>query len=183
MISMLQSWEGKVEVNGTVYDSIHDITPAMFSGGNISIKLLPVQSQTHRDDGNKVTKAEGNTEYRITVKQYMTKPSEPGFDFMEKWNKNIPMPLRTMTGWIEKETRGMVYMHLHGVGEPVIRCMRCGKTLSAPISRHYGIGPECMNKLGIVADIEDVENIKKQLVNVLWEGWIIKSAITEQEEV
>ena len=96
---------------------------------------------------------------------------------------SAPMPLRTMTGWVEKETRGMVYMHLHGVGEPVIRCLRCGKTLSNPISRHYGIGPECMSKLGIVADIEDVDTIKKQLVDVTWEGWIIKSAITEEEDV
>ncbi len=113
----------------------------------------------------------------------MTRKASPDFDFMAKWNNDNPMPLRTMQGTIEKETRGMVYMHLHGVGLKEIRCLRCGKELTHPVSRLYGIGPECIKKVGIVADIEDVDSIKEQLENVEWTGWIIKSAITEQEEV
>lgn len=187
MLSMLQGWQGKVQVNGIEYASIRDITPDMVSGNELNIKLLPIVKETVREAGNKVftpdTGTDNRIEYKITVKQYMTKKSEPGFDFMAKWNNDNPMPLRTMQGYIEKETRGMVYMHLHGVGQQEICCMRCGRRLTHPVSRHYGIGPECMQKVGIVADIEDVDSIKEQLVNVTWQGWIIKSAITEQEEV
>lgn len=188
MITMLANWKGAVEVNGNKYNSIAEVPRTVFVAGKpFDIKLL--SNNVHRVENTNtktvaaVSSVETPKEKRITVKQYMTRPSEGTFDFMTKWNKDIPMPLRTMTGWVEKETRGMVYMHLHGVGEPVIRCMRCGKTLSNPVSRHYGIGPECMSKLGIVADIEDVDTIKKQLVDVTWEGWIIKSAITEEEDV
>lgn len=183
MLTMLQNWQGPVEVNGIQYNSIREISASMFSDGQISIKLLRKQKPDVVDGGNRVTKSDKPTEYRITVKLYMTKKSEPGFDFMAKWNNDVPMPLRTMTGTIDKETRGMVHMKLHGVGEEVKTCLRCGRTLTNPVSRHYGIGPECMSKLGIVANIDDVESIKEQLVDVEWEGWVIKSAITEQEEV
>lgn len=184
MITMLQNWKGPVEVNGKQYDKISDVPKSVFIVNKpFDIKLLSNVRKSSNGTDNKMITAKEHTEQKITVKKYMTQPSDGTFDFMEKWNKNNPMPLRTMTGWVEKETRGMVYMHLHGVGEPVIRCLRCGKTLSNPVSRHYGIGPECMSKLGIVADINDVDTIKKKLVDVTWEGWIIKSAITEQEEV
>lgn len=192
MITMLQNWPGAVEVNGKQYSSIRDVDKkALFNGMQVSIKLLPKQAA--RVENSTVRATQGvdkavvttEKEYKITVKKYMTQKTEPGssFDFMEKWNNNNPMPLRTMQGWIEKETRGMVYMHLHGVGQQEITCMRCGRRLTHPVSRHYGIGPECMQKVGIVADIEDVEAIKEQLVKVEWTGWVIKSAITEQEEV
>ena len=103
---------------------------------------------------------------------------------MAKFNNDNPMPLRTMQGTIEKETRGMVYMKLHGVGREEIHCMRCGRSLTNPISRHYGIGPECMQKVGFVGiGIEEVDLIKEKLQEVTWEGWIIKSAITDQREV
>ena len=182
MLSMLQAWKGRVEVNGKVFDNIHVITPDIVQENAFCIKLLP-KTETLVNNGGRAVITENETVYKITVKQYMTKEASPEFDFMAKWNNNVPMPLRTMTGTVVKQTRGMVYMKLHGVGEPVVTCMRCGKTLTNPISRHYGIGPECMCKLGIVADIDDVDNIKKQLVDVTWEGWIIKSAITKQEEI
>lgn len=181
MLTMLRNWKGRVEVNGTVYDSISEISPTVFNNGQINIKLLPLQEKVRTDSGSE--EICDNREVRITVKQYMTRKASPEFDFMAKWNNDNPMPLRTMQGYIEKQTRGMVYMHLHGTGLQEVNCMRCGKRLTHPVSRHYGIGPECMQKVGIVADIEDVESIKEQLVKVEWQGWIIKSAITEQEEV
>ena len=185
MLSMLKGWQGPVEVNGKQFDNIAAVSPSMFENGQVCIKLLQAPKKARVEAGNKEIQADMQKaqEYRITVKLYMTKKSEPGFDFMEKWNNNVPMPLRTMTGTIDKETRGMVHMKLHGVGEAVKTCLRCGRTLTNPVSRHYGIGPECMSKLGIVADIDDVESIKEQLVDVEWEGWVIRSAITEQEEV
>lgn len=184
MLSMLQSWQGRVELNGVMYDNIRQIQPSMIDGGVISMKLYPVSEKSDREAGTSTVQAVSDSaECRITVKQYMTRKASPDFDFMAKWNNDNPMPLRTMQGTIEKETKGMVYMHLHGVGLKEIRCMRCGKELTHPVSRHYGIGPECIKKVGIVADMDDVEGIKEQLENVTWEGWIIKSAITEKEEV
>ena len=118
-------------------------------------------------------------EHIITVRRYMTEKSSEGFDFMKKWNNNIPMPMRTMVGTVEKETKGMVYMKLHGQGLPAVHCVRCGRELTNPVSRHYGLGIECIHKVGIIADINEVERIKDALVNITWEGWCIKSAIIE----
>lgn len=178
---LLKDWKGEIDINDKHYTSVQDATSGFKTlSDDCHIFLhscVKSASQTIVDANN------DTVEYRITVKKYMTEPASPSFDFMEKWNKNIPMPLRTMTGTIEKETRGMVYMKLHGQAEPVVRCMRCGRLLTNPISQHYGIGPECMSKLGLVCDITDVDTIKKKLVDVTWEGWIIKSAITEREEL
>jgi hypothetical protein len=77
----------------------------------------------------------------------------------------------------------MVYMNLHGEGRETITCMCCGKELTNPVSRHYGIGPICMSKVGIHCDISNVDEIKEKLVDIKWSGWIVKSAIIEREEV
>ena len=180
MISMLRQWKGPVEINGQKYENIDSfISGNTDLEGSINIKLYPEQQKVQVEDGSK----EEDKTYRVTVKQYMTKPSEPGFDFMAKWNEDKPMPMRTMTGTVIKETRGMVQMHLKGFGEATCNCLRCGKALNNPISRHYGIGPDCMAKLGLVRDINDVDGIKEDLQEIEWTGWIIKSAITEWEEV
>lgn len=187
MLAMLQAWQGKVEVNGVLYDNIGAVSPCTPLQGDIHIKLYPATVKRQETAGNGENKPilTDSSEIKITVKAYMTRTATPDFDFMAKWNNNNPMPLRTMQGSVdnEKSTKGMYYMHLHGVGQKEIRCMRCGKELTHPVSRHYGIGPECMKKLGIVADIDDVENIKEQLVNVEWQGYVIKSAVTEWEVV
>lgn len=178
---LLKDWKGEIEINDKTYTiaELSKIASKTFSD-QIHIKL----HSAHKNVSQSITERENSIiEYRITVKKYMTMQATPEFDFMSKWNNDIPMPLRTMTGTVEKETRGMIYMKLHGQAEPVIKCMRCGKTLTNPISQHYGIGPECMSKLGLICDITDVDTIKKKLVDVTWEGWIVKSAITEREEV
>lgn len=185
MLSMLKNWKGKVEIDGTAYDSID----AFISSGNtlsdsVNIKLLSdVKASVANESKQSIESISEDTVYRITVKQYMTKPSEPGFDFMLKWNNNNPMPLRTMEGTLLQETKGMVKMRLRGFGQATCNCMRCGRDLKNPVSRYYGIGPECMQKLGLVRDIEDIEGIKEDLVQIEWEGWIIKSAITNEEVI
>ena len=127
--------------------------------------------------------------YTIFVKKYMTEHSTPTFDFMEKWNNDIPMPLMEMTGKVIKETRGMMYMSLHGQIKASFRCMCCGRKLTNPISKLYGMGPECgghfyidpfSTKEEYEAAIEDVQN---KIMNISWEGWVIKSAIKEWEEI
>lgn len=180
MITMMKNWKGKVEIDGTVYDSIADAQSIFKSfSDDIHIKLLSNNKSTNT---SVVTALDDAVEYEIEVKKYMTQPATPEFDFMAKWNNNEPMPMRIMQGTVEKETRGMVYMKLHGLAKPTITCYCCGKELTNPVSRHYGIGPICLGKLGITRDIDDIENIREELVNITWTGWIIKSAIINKKE-
>ena len=190
MIKMLEGWKGAVEVNGTKYDSINSvITSEKPFEGLIHIVLYP-EVYTSQDDVENQVKSQ-DTEYRITVKKYMTEKSTSSFDFMLKWNNDVPMPLRTMTGTIVQETRGMVKMKLHGDiwAEKICTCMMCGRKLTNPVSQYFGIGPECGGH-NYVNPFEDekqlkaaVADYKKKLQAITWEGWVIRSAITEQEEV
>ena len=184
MISLLKSWKGAVEINGKTYENIQDATSDFKTfSGDIHIILHSAQKNATESvrERVEVESVEGETEYRITVKQYMTQEATPSFDFMAKWNNNKPMPIRTMVGTVEKETRGMVYMKLHGLAQETVTCMCCGRDLTNPVSRHYGIGPICMSKIGISRDIDDIENIKDDLVNITWEGWVIKSSFLKKE--
>lgn len=181
MVTMLAGWKGCVEVDGVVYDSVAAFTaakPALTQDTKVILRPYRKPQET-----KKQTVVNGAPEVRITVKPYMTQPSSPEFDFMARWNNDKPMPMRVMEGVKVKETPGMVYMKLHGMGKPTICCYCCGRELTNPISRHYGIGPICLAKMGIVNEITDVDAIREQLVQIMWEGWIIKSAIIKEEEV
>ena len=193
MMTMLKNWNGKVQVNGTDYADINSAILANFRVGDpIHIVLYPQGYKAENKQTASVkTENTKQKEYRITVRQYMTKKASPEFDFMAKWNNDVPMPYRTMTGVKVKETRGMVYMKLHGDiwQERITTCMCCGKLLTNPVSQYFGIGPECGGH-GYVNPFDDdeqlkeaVADMKKKLINVTWEGWIIKSAITEEVEV
>lgn len=129
-----------------------------------------------------------NRTYIIKVRQYMTKPATPEFDFQKKWNNDIPMPFRIMKGRALKETRGMVYMDCHAVPLETSVCMRCGRTLTHPVSRLYGIGPECgghahINPFETKEELyAELESVRAKLLDIKWRGWIIKSAIEEVSE-
>ena len=190
MISLLKNWQGSVEIEGVEYKSIQDAMSVFKTAKDeIHIKLLSNNKNANKEltDAQKTVSKSNDlsvdTEYQITVKQYMTRKATADFDFMLKFNHDNPMPMRIMQGTVEKETKGMVYMKLHGLAKPTITCYCCGKELTNPVSRHYGIGPICLSKLGIVREIDDIDNIREELVNIEWEGWIIKSAITNREEV
>lgn len=136
-----------------------------------------------------VQKMEVGKSYKITVKKYMTEPATANFDFQDKWNNGKPMPLCIMQGEVIKETRGMYYMSLQGKAEPTSKCLVCGKTLTNSVSKLYGIGPECSEKVGIIR-VESEEEAKEkwnelvqQIGDIKWEGWVIKSAIKEWEVV
>lgn len=189
MLNMLESWKGQIEVNGKQYDSVERarIENKTFSG-QVHIKLYcrAKTANTAAQSASESIKSEiqNPTTYRITVKQYMTQKACAGFDFMLKWNNDVPMPLRMMTGTIEKETAGMYRMRLKGQAEATCTCMRCGRELKNPVSRYYGIGPECMAKLGMIRlDIADIDGISQKLTEIEWTGWVIKSAILSKEEV
>lgn len=177
---LLKDWKGEILINDIAVNASNFDFNTLSDDTHIILHAAVKNADTSVVDGlNNVT------QYRVTVKKYMTQKSTPGFDFMAKWNNDNPMPLVTMVGTVEKETKGMVYMKLHGQAEPVVRCMRCGRTLTNPVSQLYGIGPECITKVPFIMDLDvnDVEGIKKKLVDVVWEGWVIKSAITEREEL
>lgn len=188
MLTLIKNWTGKVEIDGVEYDNISQAIQnynPVNSDIHIVLKSLGKRSDIEKEKSAATTieAADSNSEYEITVKQYMTRKATPEFDFMAKFNNNNPMPMRIMQGTVEKETKGMVYMKLHGLCKPTITCYCCGKELTNPVSRHYGVGPICLSKLGIVRDIEDVENIKEELVNITWEGWVIRSSIISKKEV
>lgn len=183
MIEMMKSWQGPVEVNGVFYNSIKDVRKADFKAGEkLHVRLLI------RDEYPDYTPP---VEWRIHVKAYMTKQATEDFDFMEKFNHDQPMPFRVMIGTIEKETRGMYYMKLHGdiYANTITRCMKCGRVLTNPVSQYFGIGPECgghhyVHPFNTDEELKEaVASYRKQLQKITWEGWVIKSAITEMEEV
>lgn len=192
MFRAISNWKGTVEINGVVYDSIQDAQRSV-TENSVSIDYIFLHAVQKNAEKRKITQIESNpTQYIITVKQYMTKKSSPSFDFMAKWNNDNPMPLRTMVGTIERETNGMVYMKLHGdiIAEKVQHCMKCGKPITNPVSQFFGMGPECgghsyVNPFESEEELKSVvENYRKNyLQKITWEGWIIKSAITEQEEL
>lgn len=194
MNTMLQNWKGSLEVNGKHYDSFQAFKAANTPlSGVISIKLYPegytAVKPENNDSKTDVKPMEQASEFIITVKKYMTEKSNPRFDFMAKWNNDNPMPLRTMVGVKVKETPGMVYMKLHGdiLAEKTCTCMKCGRVLTNEVSQYFGIGPECgnhgyVNPFNTEEELhEAVSNYKKKLQAIEWEGWIIKSAITEEE--
>lgn len=187
MIADILKWKGVIEIDGSRYESIDDIPRDMQLTDNMIISLLPKENTSASQD----TQASSGV-FRITVRKYMTKQSTPSFDFMKKWNNDIPMPLMTMVGTIEKETPGMYKMNLQADTNfrTVDRCMNCGKVITNPVSKFFGMGPEC-GKHNYVnpfnSDEELEEAIKDYKENVLskitWNGWVIKSAITEMEEL
>lgn len=183
MISLMKNWKGEVEVNGVHYNNISEVKISDLNDfDNVTIHLLSAVKKSLKSS-NSVLTDDDKKQYRITVKQYMTKPASPDFDFMKRWNNDIPMPMRIMEGTVEKETRGMVYMKLHGFARQTITCACCGKELTNPVSRYYGIGPICLAKLGIARQIDDIDNIKEDLAKIEWSGWVIKSSLLEFEEI
>jgi len=186
MFKAIQSWKGKVSVDGVEYASVGAVPADIPLKSDTVITLIPPTMVQHATQ--KVVKRGEPVLHIITVREYMTKPSSPTFDFMEKWNKNNPMPLRTMVGTVLEETRGMVKMKLHAelTAERTYRCLCCGRELKNPVSQFFGMGPECGgHDYSHPFDTDEelraaVEHYKQTyLAHITWEGWIIKSAIIE----
>lgn len=190
MLSMLKDYKGSIEINGEKYDSVKDAIKRFKSNSDtITIKLSSNERKAHTE---RVRALQSNSTVKITVKQYMTRKATDEFTFMREWNKDIPMPLRTMIGTVEKETRGMVYMKLHGdiTEEKTLHCLKCGRPITNPVSQYFGMGPECggHNYINPFYSKEELENAVKEyrenvLKNITWEGWIIRSAILAEEVV
>ena len=175
-----------------IFEQIHRYKEQEFAEGKpFEFTLEGKRNELNTEDYicSPVKKMEGGKSYKITVKKYMTEPSTFNFDFQDKWNNGNPMPLCIMQGEVIKETRGMYYMNLQGKAEPTSKCLVCGKTLTNPISKLYGIGPECSEKVGLIR-IESEEEAKEKLKHIMeqidditWTGWVIRSSIKEWEEI
>jgi len=189
MLELLKNYPGNLKVNGKEFENVLQAIQAFGEyQGRLVIELntntaTPIQPPRQEVEEGK------EMEYIIKVKQYMTKPATPSFDFMDKWNNGVPMPMRIMVGKKLKETKGMVKMELRGeiIQEVNPVCMKCGRTLTNPVSQYFGIGPECgghnyINPFETDAELRQaVAETRKQLQNITWTGWIIKSAIEEQK--
>lgn len=190
MFELLKSYKGSLEVNGEEFESVkHALSAFKDHKGELIIVLnktaengrTAVSEGSQDDPENKI--------YKIKVRQYMTRPATPEFDFHDKWNKGQPMPMRIMVGRKLKETKGMIQMELWAdITEEIAHtCMKCGRPLTNPVSKYFGIGPECGDH-GYNNPFETPEELKEavaavrtQLREIRWTGWIIKSAIEEEE--
>lgn len=119
MLNLLEGYKGSLEINGIMYNDLKAAVQAFKEfDGELTIVLNKGAKITEQrpiiSSENPVQEIQGSPIYKIKVKQYMTKPSTPEFDFHDKWNNGVPMPMRIMVGRKLKETRGMVQMELWG---------------------------------------------------------------------
>jgi hypothetical protein len=116
------------------------------------------------------------TEYEIKVRQFVT-----------KFNDN-PMPARIMYGFVEGETEKAYKIDVRMKPNPTSVCMKCGRTLTHPVSLLYGIGPECSKAYYEHPYTEEYvknnfEELRQRMAEVKWSGWIPKSGLEYMEEV
>jgi hypothetical protein len=190
MLNLL-NWDKPLMVNGEIYQSSAEALEKLKDfKGEIEVKFNFTEKKAETPAETPAEKEEQVKVFRFEVKQYMTKKASPGFDFMRKWNDDKPMPLRVMYGEVLEETRGMLRVRVHGRAEKdASACSHCLRPLTNEISKIYGIGPICGGHGYFASDytkkqIENRDEIFKQadaeLRKVIWEGWIIKSAIQSQ---
>ena len=192
MLNLLDNYKGKVTVNGIEYESLGDAMEALKDvKGIITVDLNTSPTGQLLKPTNGIQPADSTPIYQIKVRQYMTKAATMDFDFHDKWNNGIPMPMRVMVGRKLEETRGLVRMELWGeITERITpACMKCGKRLTNPVSQYFGIGSECggHNYTNPFADDTElaaaVQATQEQLRNITWTGWIFKSAIEEEKVI
>lgn len=176
-----------------IFNQIHRFSNEINFEEGKSFEFTLNRKENNTDDTDwlcpPVQKMEVGKSYKITVKKYMTEPATSTFDFQDKWNNGKPMPLCIMQGKVIKETRGMYYMSLHGKAEHTTKCLVCGRGLTNSVSKLYGVGPECSDKIGLIRieseeeAREKLNQINEQIDNISWSGYVIKSAIKEWEVI
>ena len=190
MESLIKSIERQPEMNGL---SMQEFLNQFEDGQTVSITYRATIKEEKKQvvplhiSGDGVHKGH---EYIVRVKKWMTQETTSSdFDFMQRWNNNIPMPFRVMRGRVLSETRGMVFMELKGTVLKTDYCMRCGRPLTHPVSRLYGLGPECGGHAHINPFNTEEElyaafaEVKEKLGSITWKGWISKSGIEYATEV
>lgn len=172
--------------------TMSDIISSVGEGEEVCVVFKAIQSKKEesaplRISGNHMRKGH---EYIVKVKCWMTKKTtDDSFDFMRHWNKDIPMPLRVMRGRVLSETRGMLFMELRACPLRTDYCMKCGKPLTHPVSKLYGLGPECgshyhINPFNTEEELQAaIQEVRNKLSEVTWSGWIAKSGVESAVEV
>ena len=101
-------------------------------------------------------------------------------------DKNIPSEF---VATIERETAKAIKVYGRGTTKDVVRCLVCGRSLTHPVSRLVGIGPECGKHywneavLGPYGFTEDhAEKLKKMVHDLVVDCWVPKSCVLEQKE-
>lgn len=186
MLQHLKAYKGPIQINGIEYSNLTEAIKQIQPGTDLRIRIPARRA----DNGDKQAMAAINPDpiYKIVVRAYMTKPASPEFDFHDKWNNGIPMPFRTMIGRKIQETKGLVKMELWAdvIDRVTTTCMVCGRTLTNPVSKYFGVGPECgghdyTSPFGSEAELQAaVEQYRKKLQETRWTGWIVKAAIIEE---
>ena len=106
---------------------------------------------------------ETNKIYRIEVNPYMTKKATANFDFMKKFNGDIPMPKKTMTGKVLSETPKMVKMKLwdedktwegYVVKSAILKCADITEPLDKEVSVSISYGKTIVD-LGTDLDVKN----------------------------
>lgn len=87
------------------------------SGNNIENHSSASAEANETDTKNGLN---SNIKYRFVVKEYMTRPASATFEFMRKWNNNVPMPSTVMSGFKIRETKGMVYVSVRTDSTPSV---------------------------------------------------------------
>ena len=88
--------------------------------------------------------------------------------------KNCPVYFQ---GAILKETTKAVYVYGYGHIDPLVRCVRCGRELTNPVSKEVGIGPECIKHWGmggIPMDDSTTEE-QKEFMRATIQGKVVNS--------
>lgn len=170
--------------------TIADLISSTKEGEDVSIVFPAVREQKEQRplhiSGEDMRKGH---EYIVRVRQWMTKASDSYSSFMRQWNKDVPMPFRVMRGRVLSETRAMVYMELRACTLRTDHCMKCGRPLSHPVSRLYGLGPECGHHYHINPfDTEEelraaIQDIREKLSGITWAGWIPKFGVEYATEI
>lgn len=177
-------------VNGVAYKNAQEALSALMNhtgGVEILINCKNVTASHKAPVAPEAKEADFIDIIKVEVRQYMTQKGSPEFDFMTKYNNDVPMPMRRMYGEVLEETKGMVKMKLHGRAEKdSSNCAHCMRTLTHPVSMFYGVGPICgehfhMAPMHVLEKIKDQEELFKiadeKLRATEWTGWIIKKAI------
>lgn len=192
--SIIRAINRPMNINGEDCTDVEALIKSIETGEpvNIMLKAVVAKKEEHSQSQVRMLTANDmrvNRSYLIKVRQYMTKPASPDFEFQAKWNGNVPMPFRVMQGRVLKETRGMLMMDCHAVPLETDACMRCGRPLSHPVSRLYGVGPECgghahINPFETEQELyAALDEVKQKLSEIKWRGWVVKSAIEQCQEV
>ena len=189
MLELLNGYNGNLIINNKEYSSVEEAEKA-FDGykGGCTIVINPTVNKLKTVAKNTTVESKDSHVYMIKVRRYMT--NYDNTFFLSKLNES-PMPYMYMVGRVLQETNKLVKMECRAdmVVPKTTVCMRCGRPLSNPISQYLGIGPECgarehlayIENGGSIAQAQ--ESMRKELQNIKWTGWIIKSAIESQEKL